>query len=290
MSRLLLLLWLVIMQNANAPAAAAPAPAARQLVRLPTGPDEAKLAKNRKTVKGWFEGKNRKPWLYELRRRTNFGACKACYHFKANISDQLTKGEFKLVHDGRIRGDFLTAHEKHQQHRANWTRFVEIYGADAALPGDRDPDGRPVVGAVPPAAAAVNRLNVIVTSTRLIMRSIFKVCFTNIITYGASSSFQKWLDCAESNGTELGNVENSHRSKVTYDGIVASISGLLRLDQMKRLMDADFFALLGDGSEQGRGEAEAEALAVQYWQHVPGGSRTVTCASLKLIQRGYNRG
>ena len=103
MSRLPLLLWLVIMQNANAPAAAAPAPAARQLVRLPTGPDEAKLAKNRKTVKGWFEGKNRKPWLYELRRRTNFGACKACYHFKANISDQLTKGEFKLVHDGRIR-------------------------------------------------------------------------------------------------------------------------------------------------------------------------------------------
>ena len=63
---------------------------------------------------------------------------------------------------------------------------------------------------------------------------------------------------------------NSHRSRFTFSGIVASIATLLRREQIDRLLDACFFSLLGDGSEQGHGQAEAEALAVQYSRRVPG--------------------
>ena len=91
------------------------------VLRPPPAQDVVLLERNRKTVNGWFTGKNRVPWLYKLRRKPNFGACKACLHYHANINDQLTRGEFELVNDKRRppRRDYLTEHAKHASHQTN---------------------------------------------------------------------------------------------------------------------------------------------------------------------------
>ena len=268
------------MADLEAAAAGAAAPAVAT-IRAPVI-DQVQLEKNRKTAAGWFP---KWPWFYHLRRSPNYGVCKSCFTYKSQLDDRMTKGTFLIVHDGRIRGDAHGTHAKKPAHRANWAKFVAQYGANATLPGDREPTGRLVVG--PIAVPVPEPLNITATSTRLIFHRIFRVAFTIVRTYGAASSLETWLDCNEKNGVELGEVRNSHRSKVTFSSITSSIAGLLRLDQMKRLIAAGYFALLGDGSEQGRGEAEAEALAVQYWRKKPGGNRTIVSEyfDLALVDR-----
>jgi hypothetical protein len=68
------------------------------LARVPTQ-DTEQLEKNRIAVAKWFKPHKNLPWLYELRRRPNYAACKSCFYYKAGINDALTKGEFKLVHN-----------------------------------------------------------------------------------------------------------------------------------------------------------------------------------------------
>ena len=253
------------------------------LARVPTQ-DTEQLEKNRIAVAKWFKPHKNLPWLYELRRRPNYAACKSCFYYKAGINDALTKGEFKLVHDGRLRKDALGRHASQKSHQHSWRSFTDAFGAGAALPGDREPTGRPVIGAVPPLATPRMNEIVVVTPVREIYRSIFRVAFNIVLTYGAANSFTTWLECSELNGTTLG---NSHRSKVTFNGIIESIANLLRTEQIDRLIEAKFFSYLGDGSEQGRGQAEAEAQAVQYWKRATNGRRELTCEyfDLSLVDR-----
>lgn len=263
----------------------AAAAAANAVVLVPPpAPNAVRLEKNRKAVSGWLRGKNRVPWLWELRRKPNYAACKACMYFRSGIQDQLTKGDFLLVHDKKRapRRDYLSEHEKNTSHITAWNAFVTKYTEDGVLPGDRDLDGRIVVGPVP-VVPVPRPLDIVVTSTRSIMRSIFRVVYTIISTYGSAAHLEVWLDCASKNGTELGNVINSHRSHVTFSGIVASMATLLRREQIGRLLCAHYFSLLGDGSEQGHGQAEAEALAVQYSRRVPGLPPVLTTEYFDLV-------
>ena len=256
-------------------------------LRPPPGVNTVNLERNRKVVQRWLVGPKRVPWFYALQRKPNYGACKACLHFRASVNDLLSKGEFVLVTDKSRapRTDFLTKHGAHKSHETCWQAFINQFGADGVLPNDRDPTGRIVIGPAP--VMPVPRPIVPVTATRTIMRTIFRTVYTIVATYGSAAHLEQWLDCTSKNGTELGNVVNSHRSHVTFSGIVSSIATLLRREQIGRLLAACFFALLGDGSEQGHGQAEAEALAVQYSRRVPGLQPVLTCEyfDLQLVDR-----
>lgn len=139
--------------------------------------DESPKAKdpNRRLCRTeWFDPSNKKykPWLY-LKQRDGCLGCKACMWAGAVRSqqDQLSKGNAKDT-----LGNYPSNHEKHELHKTNVRNFISVvcqgdegsFGA-TVMPGDRDRDGRVIIGAKPASAialAASRRPGVIVVFLR----------------------------------------------------------------------------------------------------------------------------
>ena len=92
------------------------------------------------------------------------------------------KDDVSFAKKEKARGDKLTSHEQDPVHKQNVKAFISAVCktlenlGKTALPGDRDPDGRVVVGQVPASEAAMQAPAagvIVVPKRRVVARQLF---------------------------------------------------------------------------------------------------------------------
>ena len=205
---------------------------------------------------------------YDTRTRSKRHCCKACKYFKASRNDALSLGTFDAMHlAAKNKGSYFSRHEN-DEHRRLWAMYQRDLGADSPMPGEKDADGRPVFGpAVAAPAPAHAPMDRIVTTQTERLEMLFRTAYSIIVKLGAARHMRLEISTQVANKANIvpGYYDNHHG----FSEILKSIAAEIRCKQDARMEhpEAGLFSLLGDGSEEGRGDESDEAMVVRYYRH-----------------------
>ena len=135
---------------------------------------------------------------------------------------------------------------------------------DVVLPGDRDKEGKIVIGATPLASIQPIIMQQLHVPRSLdVARNLFRTVIYLAKSESPLSHFPGLMELQQINGVEVGNT-GLHQNLNGCNEILRIIASSLRQQQTRRLINAKVISVIIDGSQEGRNDSEDEVVCVRF--------------------------